>query len=129
MAEQKKIITNQDDFALFVSECGRWIEIYGLKQWEVTFRHEKEECSFGSCVTNLTGRAATITLSTEWSQKDYGINNILHTAFHEATELLMAEMIALANYRYTTEDEIETASHSVIRTLEKVLYPKYREKA
>jgi hypothetical protein len=127
MKEDNDLIeTTDDDFMLFKEECERWIEIYGLKHWDVYFRHEECEGVYGQCESNLTGRVVTIRFAKMWPQRDYSPENIRGTAFHEATELLLAPADALANCRYTLQEELSGAFHSIVRTLEYVLYPKYR---
>ena len=125
MTDTETVETTPEDFELFQSECERWIEIYGLKHWDVFFRHEECEGRFAACGTILKARVATITLAKEWQKADYTPQEIKRTAFHEVSELLMAPVNALANHRYVSEDEIEGEIHAVIRTLESVLFPKY----
>jgi len=117
--------TTPADFALFVSECERWFEIYGHKCWQVYFQHQECDGMYGSCETNLSGRVATIRFAKRWPVRDYSPEQIKHTAFHEATELLTAPMVALAGFRYATESKITGANHAIIRILEHVLYPLY----
>ncbi len=125
--EDEYIETTNDDFMLFKAECQWWMNIYGLKHWDVFFRHQECDGRYGSCESNLTGRVATITFAKEWPKRDYNQKEIMRTAFHEATELLLAPVDALANHRYVSQEEMGGALHSVVRTLENVLYPKYRE--
>jgi hypothetical protein len=125
-SQEEMVETTVEDYEIFKAECQRWIEIYGLKCWGVYFRHEECEGRYGSCETALTGRVATITFAMKWPGRDYDPEHIKQTAFHEATELLMGPVDALANHRYVSQEEIGSALHAVVRTLENVLYPKYK---
>lgn len=125
MVMDEFIETTKEDFELFQAECRRWIDIYGLTSWHVYFRHEECEGRYGSCVTSLNGRVATITMATQWPKRDYTRDDICETAFHEATELLMGPINAVANYRYIMEGDVDRECHAVIQILGQVLRPKY----
>lgn len=126
MAEEY-IETTAEDFEIFKAECRRWVEIYGLKGWQLYFLHEERDGKIGGCDASLNGKNANIILGKKCIQKFYSTEEIKRTAFHEVTELLMCPVDANARYRWAAECDIEEAIHSVIRTLENVLYPKYPE--
>ena len=117
--------TTSKHFEVFKKEVLRWLEIFGLKDWDVSIEHkEVEEDSRAICVSQVGGQLATISLSTDWDIKPTDDNLQVH-AFHEVCELLLSHMDSLARERTILPRELEVARHSVIRVLENVLFPKY----
>ena len=120
--------TTKKDFKLFKKECKKWIEIFGLKDWEFCFQHEcvEFEGNQASCVSNVAGRLASITLFEDWGECG-GISKhtIRLAAFHEVCETLLAPLNACAQSRYISAVEIEESGHAIIRRLENSLFPKY----
>ena len=119
---EKVYKTSKSDFEVFKKKCKKWIEFFGLKGWEIDFAHKDMGDSLACCSMGaLENRSVTIILSTKWdirpSVKELGI-----TAFHEVCELLLMRLRVLCTYRYTTELEIKEEIHTLIRTLENVLY-------
>ena len=117
--------TTKEHFKTFCWECEKWIDIFGLRDWEIIFTHEKEvPDARASCYRDLTGRIATINLGTDWSNSPNAFNDegMRKVAFHEACELLIAPLYINACARHVTEEEIKEASHTIIRILENVLW-------
>ena len=114
--------TSKKDFERFKKEFLRWVDIFGLKDWEINFDRRFIEKGFAECATSLTGRIATITLTTELKNEvDIKCFNPEDSGKHEAIELLLAPLEINARYRYVSSDEIEEATHTIVRILEKVL--------
>lgn len=117
--------TTKANFALFVSECEKWIEIFGLKSWEIKFRHEtSRKGSLASCDADLANKVVWMYLSKKWDVKITD-KRLKQSGFHEACEILMSPLDINAKARFVAEHEITEARHGIIRTLENVLYPKY----
>jgi len=117
--------TTERHFAIFKTEVLKWLDILGLKNWEVSIRHhEVDEESRATCEAQSGAQMATISLSTDWDIKPNS-ENIKKTAFHEVLELFLEHFDTLARERVILPREIEVARHSIIRTLENVLFPKY----
>lgn len=119
--------TNARDFEIFVKECKKWIEIYGLKGWSVYYFHEhnnKIENALASIrFGSLDGRVASIFLEPDWQDNRVTSYQLRKSAFHEVGELLFARIGYLASYRYLRSgDEIEEETHNLIRILENVLW-------
>ena len=113
--------TTKKDFELFKKECRKWIDVFGMKGWQLYFYHEKIEDVYANCQVNLNAKMLTITLSSLWYKKPTTYYIKLY-AFHETCEGLLGRMNILSNYRHTTDSEITEASHEVIRILEKVIF-------
>lgn len=118
MSEEKRINTTGKDFQLFQEEFNKWKDLLGLKGWKIYFVHTELEDAFATISTNLTGRVATVSFNTTFNSYQYNEEQIKETAFHEALELFLARINALAHYRHTTKDEIDEELHNIIRILE-----------
>jgi len=122
------IKTTKKDFKLFKEECQKWIEILGLKDWEVHFRHDmefEEDRPRASIAADIEGRVAVIYLSEQWQEYPTTAYNIKKSAFHEVCELMMMPLNINARDRYVTESQLKESSHCVVMTLENVLFSKY----
>jgi len=73
----------------------------------------------------MMGRLATINLSQTQTKSMSTKHEIKKSAFHEVTEgLLLTRMLKLAEYRFTTQDEINEEAHNITRILENVVFEK-----
>ena len=124
--------TTKADFKVFQTECEKWINIFGLHDWEIGFRHEDfRELNRAECYLDLDGRISTIRLNKDWTiDNDGNIDEVTDlklkkTAFHEVCEILIAPLSINSRMRFIRECEIESSEHYIIMTLENVLFPKY----
>ncbi len=89
---------------------------FGLIDYEVFIHHTDQiEDKRGACSINPTGKIGELYLSKDWGFTPLDKKSICCTAFHEVAELLIGELVACAKDRFTTEDQIEAASHKIIR--------------
>lgn len=114
--------TTADHFKLFKKEFKKWVDIFGLKGWEVEYKHTPSGDSLAWMNADLVGRVATIGLAPVWERTKTTTHEIKKCAFHEASELLLYKMRSLAKYRYATLYEIDEENHNIIRTLEGVIF-------
>lgn len=116
--------TTKAHFRLFQKQCEMWLDTFGLKAWEPYYLHESlsdiGEAVEAIAIYEATARNVTFYLNTDWNSE---INDqaITRAAFHEVCELLLGKLNDLAKGRYVREDDIDEASHGVIRTLENVM--------
>uniref|UniRef100_A0A6M3Y1L4 Uncharacterized protein n=1 Tax=viral metagenome TaxID=1070528 RepID=A0A6M3Y1L4_9ZZZZ len=116
------IKTTQKDFAIFKKEFLRWVNIFGLKDWKIEFDREPLTRGYAECRSSLIGRVATIVLTSEIKDEgDAKYFNPARSGKHEAIELLLAPLDITARYRYISQDNVDEATHTIIRVLEKVL--------
>lgn len=117
----------EEHFELFKAEIRKWIEEFGLKDYQLHFLLEKiddrAEIRY-NCVSGI----AVFVLSTEWDEVDdswLNVDAIKRTGFHEVCELLLGRLVNMADRRYDiTEVGIEKETHRIIRILENVLWTK-----
>ena len=121
----KKMLTTKANFKLFKKEAEKWIDILGLRDWEVHFSHSEFENNDRAGIhVNLNGRITTIGLNKNQTS-EFNDLDIRKWAFHEVCELLIGPLSVNARSRCINEDELEQSEHYIIRTLENVLFPKY----
>lgn len=118
--------TTKKHFEIFKAECEKWIEIFGLKGWEINFFH-KELKGYQNAATeyHITDRYADIYLFPKLKRYKADDDKIRLLAFHEVCEIFMGPMNVNAKERFVARSEINEALHAIIITLQNVLYPKY----
>lgn len=121
------------DFDLFKKECNRWIEVFGLKEWEIeyAFTPDGEKIDAWVCFDEQNGMVAIICMNANWKERDenfYNDDNIKKAAFHEVCEVLVAKLVRSAVSRFSvTEDEIVLMKHELIRRLENSMYKELKD--
>ena len=122
----KKNKTTAKHFEIFKVECQKWIEIFGIKSFEILYDHSDYlKNNKASTTSHSVNRWATLRLNITWDEYwELTDDNVKRCAFHEVVELLLAPLINCAESRYVSENEIEEQSHVIIRTLENVLWEK-----
>jgi hypothetical protein len=126
----KKSITTKRQFELFQEYVEKWIDYFGLKGWHIEFGHVTNKDARASIAWRLTGRIAFVQLSKEWENRDTFISDseIERSAFHEVCELFLGRLEMMASGKtQNNRDCVEEEVHAIIRTLENVLFEKYKE--
>jgi len=113
--------TTKADFEYFKSKCELWLEVLSLASWEVYYVHEKDDENMAGCFIHYAGRKATISLSTNW-RSPVTKEELSRTALHECLELLMLPLQSQAQARVWDSIEYDREHHTVIRTIEKLLF-------
>lgn len=112
--------TTKKDFELFESECLRWLEIFGLNEWDNEFRHEKiDDDAFAQVVHYNESRLAVFSMSTDKTHESD--DDIRHNALHEALEALLANLDTMARERKWDEEAWTAERHAVINRIMNVL--------
>lgn len=119
-----KKITNKQ-FEIFKKECERWIEYFGLKNWQIHYLLDDID-GRAEIRYNCQDGIAVIVLAKEWDEiDDFFVNDtsIKRSAFHEVLELLLGRLTNMASRRYNVDvGDIDEEAHSIIRTLENTIY-------
>ena len=108
----------EKDLEIYKAEFLFWVDIFGLLGWSFYFKLEEIGDKYGDILYNIIGRVATVRLNKKFEKELYSIEQVKQTAFHECCELFLGRLVSLAEYRYTTADEIEEETHNIIRTME-----------
>ncbi len=126
-----RIKTTEKHFEIFKIEAEKWIRQFGLTEWEVYYSHSNLRGMKAQCKYNLTGRNATISLSTEYVDDiiDYNIeSDIKKSAFHEVCELLLGPLESMVEQRYALgADDVREETHRIIRRLENFVSNIYKK--
>lgn len=116
---------SKGDFSYFESECRNWIKTFGLKSWEVTILKAKlGENSYAETHLDYGNRCASIFLNSNWDELPVAINKkeLKKTALHEVLEILFFPLRYLSELRFgVTYEDIDSATHGIIRSLENVM--------
>jgi len=106
-------------YELFVNKVHGFIEVFGLKSWDITFKFGgTDPGDMSDVIFHLGSRICTFSLSTTTRSKltDKIISKL---AFHEVCELFFAEFRIHMNQANEIVDQI---IHEKIRTLENILF-------
>ena len=109
-------------FEIYKKECEKWIEIFGLKDWEIFFDYEDVDGSPASLTFHCINRIAIFHFGPK--QEKSGLNNqqIKRNAFHEVCELLLCRLRDMTEQRYgLTKGDIDEEIHIVIGRLQKAI--------
>lgn len=114
--------TTKKDFQEFKSECWKWIEYFGLKEWEWDIRHEEPIQDNARAGYNLVymSKYICVRLNTKFAVKP-DKNEIKQCAFHEICHVLLAELsrLGMAVYR---DGVVEKEEHRIIQILENTVF-------
>lgn len=119
--------TTPEHFSLFKKECRHWIDRFGLRDWNVTFRQmdiensDPDSVTGAECVADLKGRVAALVLQADWRDVEVTNRLVREMAFHEVCHLLLWCLMQLALRRSVSEEDIQAEVHAVIRRLENVI--------
>ena len=120
-------LTTEEDFQFFKSEALRFMELFGIKDWEVFFTHENEYPDDRAWVLfKANAHIARISLNKDWSRQDL-IDQIKpellsRAAFHEVCHLFFSRIETLAESRYLQAEDIYSEIHRLIVSLEEILW-------
>lgn len=113
--------TTSKHFKLFKEECEKWLDFFGINGWEIHYFHKEGNTCYASYKYNLHNRVVSMSLYTNWDIKptDYELRK---TAFHEACEVFLLRIRYIAGARCINGSEIDEEIHSIIRTLENIVF-------
>jgi hypothetical protein len=116
----KKYDLTEDHYEMFQDEFQYWVNMYGLKGWELHFSFDKEtgEDARAQIFRDHDARITIVMLATKWQGCEPTEYNIRKCAFHEASELLLSKINDLTRSRCVTDKQIEEEIHNLIRVLE-----------
>ncbi len=118
--------TTKKHFAIFKKECEYWLDYFGIKDYDVSFKHvliNPDSCAETSW--NIVGRVATITLNINWTNSSLTDLDLKRTAFHEVCELLLGDMTHYLSAYYSVSF-MEMNTHILITRLENSVFMEKR---
>ena len=121
-------MNKKKQFEVFNKSCKKYIEKYGLLlEWNIDIALEDlgdgEEGTFARCVPEHRGRAARISLNSEYVTQKYQETeeSIDDIARHEVCHLLISDVVCLSNDRYLTPEEVIKEAEKLTTKLTKLL--------
>lgn len=115
-------------FSIFKKEFIKWQKEFGLVGWKVTFVHGKASLGVRATIYfDVISRQATVVLADTWETdfQDITEYEIKMTAFHEVMELFIERISAMVAGKISNNYQcVEEEIHSIIRTLETVVFKK-----
>lgn len=129
---------SQKDFEVFQAEALKWIEVFGLKDWEIlfSFNDENPDCRATCTTTDLIARICSLGLTLTWRHKPTP-QELKMCAFHEVLELLLMPLrLRLQDIPEVSTTLLDKEVHRIIRILENSIFalsgperPKVKRKA
>ncbi len=122
MSGQKRYPLRDKDFAVFQKDILYWVRRFGLLDWWVLFGWiNREDGVIAQTECNVINRTVLFSLNRSTAYH-LSRQKLRRTAFHEALELLHAQLEAAANTRHIGPTEIREQVHALIRTWENVFF-------
>lgn len=114
--------TTKKDFDYFKVQCLKWQNKLGIINWAVHFDHKSLEDVYAKTAWKTQDMMAVVQLNTTWDKLRPKNNKELdRLALHEMMHVLLAPLVSEAEWRYASQDGIDTAEHSIVRSLENIL--------
>ena len=114
-------IPSQSQAVEFDAFIKHWQDLLGLHRWRIERGQKQAKDAMASVEFSDDAKLATYRLG------DFGatpINNksLSQTALHEVLHVFLHELIAIAQDRGATPEQLDAAEHGVINVLESVLF-------
>ncbi len=113
--------TTKADFEYFKKCVQKWVDVFQLNDWQVSYEHISMDDFIGYCTADICNRMVTISLGLDWND-EITKKSLEKVAFHEVTELLLSPYSNIAQERAYNRSSHEKVSHQIIRTLEYVVF-------
>lgn len=129
MTEDKVDLMSSDtkltdaQWELFRREFKKWIDIFGLKRYEVIFTfNDDEDSNMATCYADNTGMMAWVNLhSGSCCALDATDDNVKRVALHEALELLLWDINCLLS-EFMSPSVVQSKLHQIIRVIENMVF-------
>jgi hypothetical protein len=106
---------NDKHFELFKRECKKFINLFELNNWDVSFKFTEDKINNAFLVTDRVNYQATIKLSKEIDDPDISIEeSVKQLAKHETAHLLIARLSDLGTSKYITRLEYTSAEEELV---------------
>ena len=112
------------EFRVFTQEAQRWIDRFGLKDWEVIFECNDDfpDNRASCCASSLEDRVCRIVLTETWPARPSRME-IAMSAFHEVMELLFMQMrYSITSIPGVDERLVDAEVHRIIRIFENAVW-------
>ncbi|MDP1615112.1 MAG: hypothetical protein Q8L68_04880 [Methylococcales bacterium] len=111
--------TTKAEFKRYIESFKSWQNLLNLRDFEVVFEHKKLTDAYACLNTNLDGRLAVTTLSSDIPQASLnGWNSPEHCALHEVLHLFLLKLLGES---FPAENLDSEKTEGAVRVLEKLL--------
>jgi hypothetical protein len=120
----KEIRTTKKDFALFVSFCKEWADLFSLGDWDIDYLHESDKNkpeSISTTTANMQQHHATIRMDKIWPKVYLTSDQLKRIALHEILEIVLMELRILGESRFLADGEIDRVAHIVIQRISNLI--------
>ena len=122
--------TTKKHFLIFKKECKKWIDYFGLKNWDIRIvldeiENRKNGITLAIVNNNFHSRSSIITLNKTLNKEFLEKKELKCCAFHEIWEIILYPLAYLAEARFITNSEVEPEIHNIIRTLENTIFEEH----
>ena len=116
----------KDPFKYFEECVNRWVNYFGLYNWDVNVHEDTDENdeAMAETLSNVENKRADIYLIMDWNETEMTEYSLNETAFHEVLEVMLSEIRYIAGRRDIRFGEIDSAIHSIIRILTEKIFKK-----
>lgn len=114
-------------FAFFKKSCSKYIELYGLMDWEIYLSKRKLENKNAETTFGVDARKADISFCDEWKDEYVRLSDdvIERVAHHEVLHIVLASLSIMVNEeKFISNDERNSTEHGIIMRLLNAYYEK-----
>lgn len=119
--------TTTAHYNYFVKRCKHWVNFFGLKHFELNFRHVFDEFLATASIKVTGDTMVTFSLCKDWGQFPITYTELDKCAFHEVCHLLLSEMDHACR-AYIADFRVDGMGHKVIRCLENTIWERLKDK-
>lgn len=112
---------NREQAQQFDQYIKHWQAVLGLQRWRMERGTKPAVDAMASVLMNDQAKLATYRLG-DFGATTINEQSLSQTALHEVLHVFLYELIATAQDRGATPDQLEAAEHGVINVLETVLF-------
>lgn len=118
----KYIKTSKTDFERFKKAFLKYVKLFGLTGYRVTFHHIPLDDDYARLQTNEESKSAEVQLTSRFdSAAKKAYSGPKGEAKHEALHLLINRLVWLGRCRFVKPDDFYEEEEKLVRTLEKVI--------
>lgn len=114
---------SQQHFKKFQNFFREWVDLFGMKDWELAFFFEKTSVDGDDARASVhfehESRIVVVCLNKEWAGYEPTDHNLSRCAYHEVLELVLGRINYFTRNKATGE-EIDGEVHRIIRIFENI---------
>jgi len=116
--------TTRKDFNLFRREAEKWVPVFGITDWRISFGHQDYEDGTARAwyASDATEKICSIMLAKDWQDDEITDHRIKRCAFHEVFHVRLDMISHMLSSRGYNENEISMAIHEIIYVFENYFF-------